>query len=67
METSSMLQRVLGLKNSLPSVRRQIFELLYQQGQAPATCAGQLGLTPEQFETEHREMLRSLRLGAASA
>lgn len=67
MESASMLHKLLGLKNSLPMLRRQIFDLVYQQGATPLACARQLGLTPEQFEVEHSEMLRSLRLGVASA
>ena len=63
----SMMHRLLDLKGSLPAVRREIFDLVYQQGVTPQTCAVRLGLSPEQFEAEHTQMLRSLRIGASSA
>lgn len=62
----SVLARMLGLKDSLPALRRQIFELVYQQGCAPEACADTLGLSREQFDAEHGAMLRSLRLGASA-
>jgi len=61
----SLVAKVLGLKDALPAVRRQIFESIYQQGSTPEACAQALGLTPEQFSIEHGAMLRSLRLGTS--
>jgi hypothetical protein len=64
--TESMMHRLLDLKSSLPAVRREIFDLVYQQGLTHQTCATRLGLSHEQFEIEHAQMLRSLRIGASS-
>jgi hypothetical protein len=66
-DVDSMMCRLLDLKGSLPAVRRQIFDLVYQQGVDAQTCASRLGLTLEQFEVEHTQMLRSLRIGASGA
>lgn len=63
----SMMHRLLDLKGSLPAMRREIFDLLYQQGMTPQTCAAHLGLSPEQFEIEHTQMLCSLRIGTSGA
>lgn len=63
----SFVARLLSLKDALPAPRRQIFDLLYQQGQSREACAERLGLSPQEFDSEHRAMLRALRLGAASA
>ena len=54
----------MSLKDSLPLVRRQIFECTCQRGSTHEDCARELRLSEEQFVAEHGAMLRSLRLGA---
>lgn len=67
MSIESRVDRMLQLKDRLPVTRRQIFEYLYQRGMGEAAAARELGLTDEQFRSEHSAMLTSLRRATVSA
>jgi DNA-directed RNA polymerase specialized sigma subunit len=57
----SRVADMLQAKNVLPPIRKQIFETLYQRGLPQQQASKELGLSAEEFEREHRAMLRSLR------
>ena len=57
----SRVADMLQAKNVLPPIRKQIFETLYQRGLPLQQASKELGLSAEEFEREHRAMLRSLR------
>ena len=62
----SYIHRLLVAKDSLPQLRRLIFEAVYQRGQPRSDVAQMLGMSAEAFEQEHAAMLKSLRFSSVT-
>lgn len=59
-QATLFLGRLLRGANQLPSMRYEIFQRLFVQGQPVQRVREDLGLNEQQFETERSALLRSL-------
>ena len=64
---NSNVQRLCQVAGKLPAHLRALYEAHFLQMKDKDVCCAELSLTPEQFDMNHREVVRNIRAGIGAS